>query len=242
VNGIFVTGTDTGVGKTVVTAGLARMLREAGHQVGVLKPVETGWRGPGAAPPDAHLLAEAAGRDPGLVVPYVFEEPLAPLVAALRAGETVDLQRLDAAWDAQQGFDHALVEGAGGLAVPITDALDMAGLARRWGLAVLIVSRPSLGTLNHTFLSVHYARSRGLPILGVVVCDYPRLQDDPSVETNPPMIEELCAVPVLGIVPHWPQMETAADAAEAVGAGLALETFLEACAALPDGASPTEVH
>ncbi|BBM68261.1 dethiobiotin synthase [Rhodothermus marinus] len=227
-NGLLITGTDTGVGKTVVAAGLARLLREAGYRVGVLKPVETGWEGPpGSWPPDARMLAEGACVDdpPEQVAPCVYAEPLAPLVAARRAGRPVDLDRIEAAWRRLQDRDWVLVETAGGLSVPLTDTLDYAGLAVRWKLPVLVVSRPGLGTLNHTFLTVHYARSRGLPVVGVVLCGYPE-QPDVAEQTNPAMIEEMCHVPVLGRVPRRPAITSADEAAAAVAEGLRLEPFL----------------
>ncbi len=227
-NGLLVTGTDTGVGKTVVASGLARLLREAGYRVGVLKPVETGWEGPpGSWPPDARMLAEGARVDdpPEQVAPCVYAKPLAPLVAARRAGRPVDLDRIEAAWRRLQDRDWVLVETAGGLSVPLTDTLDYVGLAVRWKLPVLVVSRPGLGTLNHTFLTVHYARSRGLPVVGVVLCGYPK-QPDVAEQTNPAIIEEMCHVPVLGRVPRRPAITSADEAAAAVAEGLRLETFL----------------
>lgn len=227
-NGLLITGTDTGVGKTVVAAGLARLLHEAGYRVGVLKPVETGWEGPPRSwPPDARMLAEGARVEdpPEQVAPCVYPDPLAPLVAARRANRPVELDRIEAAWRQLRDRDWVLVETAGGLSVPLTDTLDYAGLAARWKLPVLVVSRPSLGTLNHTFLTVHYARSQGLPVLGVVLCGYPQ-QPDLAEQTNPPMIEEMCRVPVLGRVPRRPAITSADEAAAAVSEGLPLEMFL----------------
>lgn len=227
-NALLVTGTDTGVGKTVVAAGLARLLWEAGYRVGVLKPVETGWDGPrGSWPPDAQMLAQAARVEdlPEHVAPCVYAEPLAPLVAARRAGQPVALNRIEAAWERLQDRDWVLVETAGGLSVPLTDTLDYAGLAARWKLPVLVVARPGLGTLNHTFLTIHYARSCGLTVIGVVICGYPA-QPDLAAQTNPAMIEEMCRTPVLGCVPQRPTITSAEEAAAAVAQGLHLKTFL----------------
>lgn len=146
--GLMITGTDTGIGKTVVAAGLARLLADSGYRVGVMKPVETGWRGaPGRYPPDVRLLVEAARVDdpPEQVAPYAYPEPLAPLVAARRAGRPVDLGRIDAAWKRLQQRDWGLVETAGGLSVPLAPGLDYAGLARHWNLPLVVVARPHLG-------------------------------------------------------------------------------------------------
>lgn len=226
--GLLITGTDTGVGKTVVGCGLARMLRNKGYSVGVLKPVETGWDGPpGSWPPDARMLAEGAQVDdpPQLVAPCVYRQPLAPLVAARLSGRPVDLEKIEAAWRALQNRDWVLVETAGGLSVPVTEKLDWAALAARWQLPVLVVARPTLGTINHTFLTVHYARSWSLPVVGVVICGYPD-RPDLAERTNPQIIEEWCQVPVLGIIPYCPGLSTAKQAIEAVAAGLSLDVFL----------------
>ena len=227
--GLFITGTDTGVGKTVVAAGLAALLRCRGLTVGVLKPVETGCDSDHEWPEDGAMLAAAAGVEDGpvaAVVPCIYGEPLAPLVAARRACRPVPLDALDRAFAALAGNDWVLVEGAGGLSVPISDELDMAGLAARWELPLLVVARPGLGTLNHTYLTVHYARSRGLDVIGVVISGYPDADADVATASNPPMIEQMCGVPVLGLVPHHQPMSSAEDAAAAVAAGLDLERLL----------------
>lgn len=216
--GLFVTGTDTGVGKTVVAGGLARRLADRGFRVGVLKPVETGCP-PGATPADGAFLA-AAARTPGgadAVVPVRYAEPLAPLVAARREGRPVDVRAIEEAYERVRAEnDVVLVEGAGGLSVPITEDLDMAGLAARFGLPLLVVARPDLGTLNHTFLTVRYARERGLDPAGVVLSGGRGDDADTAERTNPAMIEEMCGVEVLGIVPRIAPPVTVAAAAAAI--------------------------
>lgn len=219
--GVFVTGTDTGVGKTTIAAGLARWLRGEGFKVGVLKAVETGWKGgPGTWPSDARRLAAAAGftGPPEEVVPFVYPEPVAPLLAARLAGRPVDPERVAAAFHSMAGrHDITLVEGAGGLAVPVTEGVDMAGLAYRLGLPVLVVARASLGTLNHTCLTVHYARARGLAVAGVVVNGYDPQSQDVSQPHNPGLIAELTGCPVLAVVRQLPA------AGDDGGAGVAAE-------------------
>lgn len=226
----FITGTDTGVGKTVVAGGLARLLTERGEQVGVMKPVETGWQGnSGVLPSDAAFLAAAAKIDatPDEIVPFIYREPLAPQVCALREDRPVNIDRIVRAYAAlAEKYDRVLVEGAGGLSVPLTSRVDMAGLAVRLGLPLLIVTRPTLGTLNHTYLTVHYARSRGLDVLGVVVCGYDEKTRSVAEQTNPAMIEEMCDVPVLGIVPQRKNLDLPEDAADAVKAGLDVDQLL----------------
>jgi dethiobiotin synthetase len=168
--GIFVTGTDTGVGKTVIACGLARGLRQRGIDVGVMKPCETGV-GP-AGPLDALALRAAAGvNDPiEVICPHFFALPAAPSVAAQVEGRVVDLERIrvaSKALDARHEF--LLVEGAGGWLVPITPEFAMADLAAELGFPVLVVARASLGTINHTLLTVEAIERRGIPLAGVVV-------------------------------------------------------------------------
>jgi dethiobiotin synthetase len=168
--GLFVTGTDTGVGKTFVACALARGLRAAGIDVGVMKPVETGVPREGAE--DARALRLAAGVDDPLeaICPQHFALPAAPSVAARAETRHVSLPSIRDAWQVLRAR-HAfmLVEGAGGLLVPLDDATDMADLAREVGLPCLVVARASLGTINHTRLTVEAAERRGLEVFGVVV-------------------------------------------------------------------------
>jgi dethiobiotin synthetase len=217
-----------------VAAGLARLLAERGEPIGVMKPAETGHDGaPDALPSDAALLAEAARTAPELqrhVAPFVYREPLAPLVAARRAERPVEMEAMVDAYEALRR-SHAgrmIVEGAGGLSVPLTEALDMAGLAARFDWPLLVVTRPALGTLNHTFLTVRYARERGLRVLGLVLCGWDEDTDSVAEKTNPAMMEELCDAPVLGRVPRRARgIDTAADAAEVVRAGGVAEALDE---------------
>lgn len=170
VRGCFVSGTDTGVGKTVVATALIAALRARGADVGVLKPIETGV-GPDG-PSDAIALRDAAGTDDPLrdVCPQRFALPAAPTVAAAAEGRRVDLGAIDAAFDRISArHDFVLVEGAGGLLVPAAESFTMADLARRLGLPLVIVARAALGTINHTSLTLEVAAARGLPVLGVVI-------------------------------------------------------------------------
>jgi dethiobiotin synthetase len=206
----FVTGTDTGVGKTLAAAALCRAERQAGRTVLYCKPLQTGLR-PGEAG-DAAFVAAAAG------VPVVecrrFPEPLAPAVAAERVGATIDVDVLVAdVVEAGVGFDRLVVEGAGGLLVPVWADVTMADLAGRLGAGVVVVTRPSLGTLNHTALTLEAARSRGLTVDGLVISGWP---PDPGV-TEQTNLERLSAMaPVLGLLPAYPGLDTA-DPATAPG-------------------------
>jgi len=229
--GLFVTGTDTGVGKTTVTAGIARILADQGVDVGVMKPVETGAPGPGW-PDDAGLLVQAArSTDPQEdVVPWTFTEPLAPLVAARNEARPVDLDVIERSYERLE--DHhtfMLVEGAGGLSVSLTEHIDMADLALRLELPLLIVTRIGLGTLNHTYLTVQYARSKGLAIAGLFVNTPDGHGEDASSPTNPAMLAERCELPVLAVAPYAPAgAGTPEDAAQLVrDSGLDVDSLID---------------
>lgn len=172
--GWFVTGTDTGVGKTVVACALAEQLRARGIDVGVMKPIETGVGAQG--PLDAIALAEAAGAaDPiELVCPLRLALPAAPDVAAAAEHRVLDLGAVRQAFDAlRMRHERLVVEGAGGLLVPIAEGYAMADLARELGLPLLVVARGALGTVNHTRLTLEAAEARGLAVAGVVISHGP---------------------------------------------------------------------
>ena len=168
--GLFVTGTDTNVGKTLVGCALARGLRAAGIDVGVMEPAETGV--PAEGPLDARALRLAAGVSDPLeeICPQRFALPASPEAAARAEGRSVSLAGIREAF-ARLSARHAfmLVEGAGGLLVPLDERMDMAGLARELGLPLLVVARAALGTINHTRLVLECAAARGLEVFGVVV-------------------------------------------------------------------------
>ena len=166
-----VTGTDTGVGKTYVSTVLLALLRRKGLRVAAMKPVEAGVT---ADDPnsDAMRLREAAGENDPLeqVRPILIAEPLAPWVALARSGGGLDLNALDAAFHGlSDGRDAILVEGAGGLLVPLTRDLAFDGLFVGWGLDLVVVAGNRRGTLNHTMLTVRAAHDAGLRVRGVVL-------------------------------------------------------------------------
>ena len=168
---ILIAGTDTGVGKTVVTAALAACLRRRGVNAGVMKPVASGCEETECGPMSADVLffERVLGRldPPELVNPARYRAPLAPSVAARREGRTLDLASLDAAFEElSRRHEVLLVEGIGGLLVPLEGRFTVADLALRWKLPLLIVARPGLGTINHTALTVLHARFRGIPVAG----------------------------------------------------------------------------
>ena len=207
VSGLFVTGTDTGVGKTHVTALIAERLRSEGVTVGVYKPACSGAAETPGGPvwEDVETLRRATGDtfDRDRISPQRFLAPLAPPVAARVEGRTVDagLLRSGAAWWAGR-CDLLLVEGVGGLLCPLTDDETVADLAADLGLPLLVVARATLGTINHTLLTVEAARTRELRIAGIVLNEAIPAADDASVGTNAAQITRRSGVPVLGVVPH----------------------------------------
>ena len=173
-NGVFITGTDTGCGKTTVGRVLAAAARAQGLVVRVLKPVETGCpeHAGRRGAPDAEALACAAGDDAPLdaICPYRLRLAASPAVAARAEGLRIDAGIITKAFEqAAARADLVLVEGAGGLRVRLNQDLDMAGLAARLELPLLVVARAALGTYNHTQLTLEAATARGLRTLGVVV-------------------------------------------------------------------------
>jgi dethiobiotin synthetase len=177
--GCFVTGTDTGVGKTVLAAALAAALRAQGVRVGAFKPVVTGLDEPEPGrPPDHELLGAAAGIAPAAVAPLRFGPPVSPHLAAELAGTAIDPAEVVAAARAAGAAAEALVvEGVGGLLVPLTPDFTVRDLAVALGLPVVVAARPGLGTISHTLLTVEAARAAGLDVRAVVLTPWP---DEPS--------------------------------------------------------------
>ena len=207
--GLFITGTDTGVGKTYVGALVARALRGAGRSVGVYKPAASGCRRVDGRleSDDAAALWDAAGR-PGtldMVCPQTFAAPLAPHLAAKAEGRTLDPTLLRTGLEAWRGrCDIVLVEGAGGLLSPLGDDASVADLAWDLGFPLVIVARNALGTINHTLQTLVAAAAHrgGLDVAGIVLNSPSLLRDDPSVESNRAELERRARVPVLAEVAH----------------------------------------
>jgi dethiobiotin synthetase len=174
VRGLFFTGTDTGVGKTVVMAAVARLLRDQGQAVHVCKPVATGaeWVSGQWISEDTRLLAEAEGDSEKWreITPWSFPDPVAPPVAARRCGQSLSLpEMVNAVRRRSRANSPVLVEGVGGLLCPLTESETIADLALELNLPLVIVTRRSLGTLNHTLLTLEAASARGMTVAGVVV-------------------------------------------------------------------------
>ena len=216
--GVFVTGTGTGVGKTVVACALIRALRARGIDVGAMKPVETGVGADG--PQDAQALRAATGEADPLadVCPYAFALPAAPSVAAAREGRSIDVTRLVAGFETLAGrHAYVVVEGAGGLRVPLRGRCDMRELAAHLGLPVLLVARAALGTINHTLLSLDALAARGLRLAGVVINHADGRLSDADAENLTELRHELGAR-LVGEIPWLPAGASPPETALAVAA------------------------
>ena len=217
--GVFVTGTGTEVGKTVVAAAIARSRAAAGQTVGVFKPAVTGLDEPGET--DHALLRRAAGSEQSddSIAPYRYGPAASPHLAAELAGERIDPGRLlDGARAAAAEADHLVCEGVGGLLVPLAPDYLVRDFALDLGLPLVVAAPPGLGTINHTLLTLEAARSAGLEVALVVLTPWPA-DPDPILESNRRTLTdlggaELALLPWLDLSDpgSWPQLEAAAAA------------------------------
>jgi dethiobiotin synthetase len=211
--GVFVTGTGTEVGKTVVAATIARTLADEGKRVAVFKPAVTGLEEEGET--DHALLRRASGSDQNdeEIAPYRYGPPASPHLAAELAGEEIDPERLRAAATAAgEGADAIVCEGVGGLLVPLSPGYLVRDLAADLGYPLVVVASPGLGTINHTLLTVEAARAAGLEVAAAVLTPWP--QEPSEIErSNRETIAALGEVEVLtlseldlGDPTSWPQL------------------------------------
>jgi dethiobiotin synthetase len=221
---IFITGTDTDIGKTVVGAGLALAFHKAGLNVGVMKPVATGClprREPSVSGDSKngrrpvaqglslfsedveYLMGACECRDEReLVCPYMLREPLAPEVAAELEGVKIDVRKMVRAYkELCRKHDALIVEGAGGLLVPIKKNYFMVDLIAAFSAPIIIVARPGLGTINHTLLTRELAGARKIGVAGILINNF---VERPSLaeRTNPDVIRRYSGKQLLGIMPH----------------------------------------
>ncbi|MBI5212142.1 MAG: dethiobiotin synthase, partial [Nitrospirae bacterium] len=225
--GVFITGTDTGVGKTIVSAAIIRALIKKGVKAGAMKPIETGCikaRGKGQRakgkgkiliPSDGMFLKNMAEMNDSidLITPVRFEHPLAPMVASKIEKRPIEIKKIfDAYKTLSKKYDFMVVEGVGGLLVPIIkrqrakgkrqEAYFIGDLIREMKLSVIVVARPTLGTINHTLLTVNHALREGLNVLGVIINCHMPLTGDIAGKTNPEVLKKLCPVPIIGMLPY----------------------------------------
>ncbi|MFO0878565.1 MAG: dethiobiotin synthase [Gemmataceae bacterium] len=198
--GLFITATDTGAGKTEVTAAIAHQWRREGRPFAVCKPVATGSSREEGDPGRLGLASPHQCLEE--ITPYLFHEPAAPPVAARLAGKSLTLEQLSLA---VRRLHHdgrtLLVEGVGGLLCPLTEKETVADLVQALDLPVIIVARRSLGTLNHTLLTLEAARSRRLRVTGIVISETTPI-NSLAEETNVAELRCRIDVPILAVVPH----------------------------------------
>ena len=198
--GVFVTGSDTGVGKTVIAGAIAAAIKAHGMDVGVMKPVASG-----AKEIDGSLVSEDvvflkkiidSTNDDDLVNPVRLKPPIAPTIAAVKSGVPIDIDKVWKAYEVlSDRHDFVVVEGIGGLMVPVDDTLFVADLVRKMDLPLVIVGSDYLGTINHTLLTVEYAKSRNIRIKGIIIN---MLKGDDGFVRE---IEKYSSVPILGTIP-----------------------------------------
>ena len=208
--GVFITATDTGVGKTLVASALAACLTQRGIDVGVMKPIETGVSQSTRARSDGARLRKAAGSGDLMteVCPYVFRIPVAPLSAAQAEGKTVQMATILRTFRTlRQKHTFMVVEGAGGIYVPITRILNQSDIIYKMRLPVIVVGRSGLGGINHALLTLHALRDQNIPVVALVLnqqrpvrTKIARAQEKSTVN----LLRRLAGVPVVGPLPHSP--------------------------------------
>jgi dethiobiotin synthetase len=210
--GFFVTGTDTGVGKTIITAALILAVSRLGFKTGGMKPVETGClqKDTMLIPSDGMFIKTVAHMEETIdrISPCRFLNPLAPLAAAEIEKCPVDLEKIRKAYAAlSEHHDALIIEGIGGLLVPITGDYFVSNLARELGFPIIVVSKPGLGTINHTMLTVNYAVKEGLTVAGIIINYNHPPEGTLAEKTNPDIIRKISPVPLIGIFPYLKDLE-----------------------------------
>lgn len=205
--GFFVTGTDTGVGKTVITGALIKAMQARGLKACGMKPIETGCQHIGETLhlSDGIFLKQISGMDEDLndITPLRFETPAAPLTASEIEGRELDIGIIKDKFNLlSQKYSFIVVEGLGGILVPIKKDYFVLDLVKELQLPLLIVARPSLGTINHTLLTVNYALKEGINVAGIIINFNKPPDGTISEQTSPDIIKRLSRAPVIGIFPY----------------------------------------
>lgn len=222
---LFVTGTDTDAGKTVAVAALLSVLLENNVDVVPMKPIQTGcelnnsvWR-----VPDLEFAIEASGiaispEDQQLLCPYTFEPACSPHLAAEKADVAISLDKIvDFFTRLSSRHDMVIVEGAGGIMVPIDRGMMMLDLMKSLDIPVVLATQPGLGTINHTLLSISELRRAGLSLAGVIICETKPPARDSIELDNRKTIEQLGKAPMLGVIPYVEDMDTLISSPDTFG-------------------------
>ncbi len=204
--GLFVAGTDTSVGKTLIAGAIAKILTGKGLKVGVFKPIATGCKRSwdGLISNDTEFLAYCANSDLSLstITPIGYLTPAAPIVSAAHEGEPINFDKIVAAYkDICEVSDIVIVEGIGGVRVPLTEEFDLLDLAVEFAMPIVIVARPNLGTINHTLMTIDCTRAAELKIAGVVINGYKAAESTVAEETAPEVIAKCSGADILSVVP-----------------------------------------
>lgn len=210
--GFFITGTDTGVGKTIITGAVIKSLQYLGISVCGMKPVESGCgrEGDFLIPYDGMFLKQMAHMEEPvtLVTPGRLASPLAPLIASQIDGIPLSIPDIMSSFiKLRHHYDAVVAEGVGGLLVPLLKDYTVADLAREMGLPLIVVARPGLGTVNHIMLTVRQAEAEGLSVAGVILNYHRPPENSLAEETNPKLISQVCPVPIIGIFPYLRTLE-----------------------------------
>jgi dethiobiotin synthetase len=219
--GFFIIGTDTGVGKTLVAGGLAALYKNSGSNIGVMKPIATGCRriNKSLISDDAIFLKHASEVEDEyeLINPVSLEPSFAPIIAAQLTNTKIDLEKVRTAYATLcDRHDSLIVEGIGGLLVPIDEYYFVVDLANEMELPLIIVCRPTLGTINHTLLTTSYAREHGLEVKGIIVNESTEHCDATLKKTNTDEIKRLTELPIIGTIPFDKRLDTQKYNKEAV--------------------------
>ncbi len=214
--GIFITGTDTDVGKTIVTAALALGIKEKGIDVGVMKPIATG----AVISNDARISEDAlfiAGSIPSIedsikhLNPVLLDMPLSPVVASRIEGKEIDIHKIINSYSILcENHDFMIVEGIGGILVPIQEDYFVTDLIKEMDLPIVIVTRPDLGTINHTLLTIREAERSNIQIEGIIFSCSSDKEKGIAEKTSPEIIKEISGIPVLGVLPFDPGIDVSA--------------------------------
>lgn len=205
-NGLFIAGTDTGVGKTLIAGAIAKILTESGQKVGVFKPIATGcsrhWEGLISC--DTEFLANCANSELSLstITPVGYITPAAPIVGAAQEGRPIDFESIATAYkDICENTDIVIVEGIGGVRTPLTAEFDLLDLVVEFGLPVVVIARLNAGTINHTLMTIDCIRAAELKVAGVIINGYNATEATVAEETAGQVVSRCSGVDVLCSVP-----------------------------------------
>lgn len=206
---IFITGTDTGVGKTVVTAGLASVLQCLGYTVGVYKPIQTGAviKNGSVCSQDLDFVIQVDS-NVFTKASYLLKTNAVPLVSAPIDNEIIDFNTIVRDYNLlNDQCDFVIVDGIGGISDPLTPSMTVKDLITILDIPALIVARPDAGTINHSILTVEYAKKYNIDLLGIIVSGYPQGTEDRAIKTAPQIIYNFANTDLLGVLPQISNFE-----------------------------------